>query len=139
MARTYWIDRALGNRVPDALAAAGVAIRRYSDTYPTQNDVEDARWIPDIARRGWVIVTKDQNMRRRPDEIEALLTSEAIYVCLAAGNLKGEQQAQLLLEHWRTLDGFIEQRGRGPLIVNVTREGVRWLDDDHWRPVKRKR
>lgn len=62
-------------------------------------------------------------------------------MCLASGNLTATSQAEILLRHWRTIDGFIASRiaTRGALIVNVTRDAVAWLDGDGWRTVKHKR
>lgn len=141
MALVYWIDRALGGHVvPDALEAAGVEVRRYASSYQA-SDVEDARWIPEIAALGWVIVTKDKNIRRHGDELHAIHRSRARYVCLSAGNLRGADQAAVLLEHWRTIDGFLASRShqKAALILSVSRAEVHWLDGEAWRVVKHKR
>lgn len=135
----YWVDRSLGKDiVPAALRDAGVNVTTYADLYPDDTTVEDHVWIPEVTARGWVILTKDKNIRRAPVEIEALRNASARYVCLSAGNMRGDEQAACLVEHWRTIDSVVAHK-RVPLIVSVTRTHVQWLDGDRWRVAKRKR
>jgi len=53
-------------------------------------------------------------------------------------DLRGDEQAQFLLQHWKTIDS-IGARKRAPLILTVTRLRVQWLDGQTWRVAKRKR
>lgn len=83
-------------------------------------------------------MTKDKNIRRAPIEIQALRRVKARYVCLAAGNMRGDEQAKCLLHHWKTIDSVVANKPV-PLIVAVTRERVQWLDGNDWRTAKPKR
>jgi hypothetical protein len=123
---------------PRALRAAEVEIRTYTDLYPNDRKVPDQVWIPEVAARGWVILTKDKNIRRAPIEIQALRLPNARYVCLSATNMRGEEQAACLLHHWKTIDSVVANKPV-PLIVTVSREKVLWLDGSTWRTAKRKR
>jgi hypothetical protein len=38
-------------------------------------DAPDAVWLRVVGERGWVVLTKDERIRRRPLEREALLTA----------------------------------------------------------------
>lgn len=135
----FWVDRCLGARVvPDALSAAGVAIRTYADLYPDDDEVPDAKWIPEVTGRGWIILTKDENISRNPAEVSVLRRARAIYVCLAAKGMTGAAQAECLLKHWRTIEGIVTSR-KPPVIVKITRSEVRWHDGTRWRPVKHKK
>ena len=137
--RVYWIDRSLGTKlVPDALRAHGVSIETYDDLYPTDPRVPDEQWIVDVTARGWIIVTKDKNIRRAPAELAALHRAEARYVCLSAAGMRGPDQAACLVHHWKTIDGLVGHRSP-PLIVTVTRTRVQWLDGTTWRKCKHKR
>lgn len=134
----YWVDRCLGKDiVPAALRAAGVSVTTYADLYPGDATVADHIWIPEVTARGWVILTKDKNIRRAPIEIAALRNANARYVCLSAGNMRGDEQAACLVHHWKTIDSVVLHKPV-PLIVSVTRTHVQWLDGDTWRVAKRK-
>jgi len=135
----YWVDRSLGAEiVPKALRAHGINIRTYVEIYPNEPKVRDEVWIPEITERGWVILTKDKEIRREPVEIEALRRVKARYICLSAGKMRGDEQAACLLHHWMTIDSLVINK-RAPLLVTVTRTHVQWLDGDAWRVAKRKR
>ena len=136
---TYWVDRCLGtNIVPQALRAIGVHIETYDSLYPNDTRVADHVWIPEVARRGWVILTKDKRIRHASVEIEALRGARARYVCLSAANLTGPEQADCLVKHWKTIDSVVVNKPV-PLIVSVTRQNVQWHDGRAWRVAKRKR
>lgn len=135
----FWVDRCLGAHVvPDGLRAAGIAIRTYVDLYPDDDDVADAKWIPEVTARGWIILTKDEAISRNPAEVSVLRRAKAIYVCLAAKGMTAPAQVECLLKHWRTIEGVVASR-KPPVIVKVTRSDVRWHDGSEWRAVKHKK
>lgn len=139
MSLVWWIDRCLGARiVPAALRAHGVDVRTYGQLYPSNDDVADVIWIPEVTRRGWVILTKDREIRRNPAELSVLRAANARYVCLSAKNMTGEQQAECLIQHWRTVESVVIHKP-APLIVAINRGGVQWLDGTDWRVARTKR
>ena len=113
-------------------------LRTYADLYPTDDAVPDVVWIPEVTQRGWVILTKDREIRRNPEELAALRAAGARYVCLSAQGMRGEQQAACLIRHWKTVEGVVQTR-KPPVISTITRSGVQWFDGQIWRPVKSKR
>jgi hypothetical protein len=135
----YWVDRCLGtNIVPSALRAIGVQVQTYDSLYPNDTRVPDHVWIPEVAQRGWVILTKDKRIRHAREEIDALRSAGARYVCLSSAQLTGSEQAECLVRHWKTIDSVVINKP-APLIVSVTRQNVQWLDELSWRVAKRKR
>lgn len=136
-APTWWFDRCLGRALPDAMEALGVQVKRYADLYPDDPTIADIVWIPRVTALGWVIVTKDKNIRKDATERAALRRVGARYVCLAAANLSGQKQIDTFQSHWRTIDGVIRTR-KAPILVSITVADVSWLDGEQWRPVKRK-
>lgn len=100
--------------------------------------VPDEVWIPEVAARDWVILTKDKNIRRARVEIQALRHANARYVCLSAANMRGDEQAACLLQHWKTIDSVVASKPV-PLIATITRQQVQWLDGATWRVAKHKR
>jgi len=137
LALDYWFDRCLGNAAPDAFEREGFKIHRYADLYPNEQDVPDARWIPEVTALGWVIVTKDAAITRNPTEIAALRRARARFVCLAAQGMTGPNQIECLLRHWRTVEGQLRSR-TPPVIVKVLRRDVQRHDGTGWRRVKKK-
>lgn len=73
--------------MPEALAAAGHDVRSWYDHFKSVPDVE---WLPTIGARGWVRLTKDKDIRRRPIEIQAILNCRVRAFVLAATELERE-------------------------------------------------
>jgi len=57
-----------------------------ADEYPEDAErIEDADWIAEGCRRGWVLLTKDKAIRYRAHELAAL-APESLLFCLARGD-----------------------------------------------------
>jgi hypothetical protein len=104
--------------VPGALAAAGYDIRPWYDHFAGKEDVE---WLPAIGERGWVLLTKDKDIRRRPLEIEAILNARVRAFVLTATELRREEQAEIFLQAMPKIHRVC--RRSGPFIFNITRMG----------------
>jgi len=118
---TFYVDRCLGKTVANALRAAGANVREHDDYF--SQDALDEVWIPDVAGRGWVVLTKDKNIRRRHGEREAALLSEARIFTLSSGNVRGAEMAARLVQH---LDAITQTALalEPPFLVVVSADGL---------------
>ena len=57
----------------------------------------DAEWLPEVGRRGWVLLTKDREIRYRAAEREALLSAGVRAFVLRTRGLSGPENAQILV------------------------------------------
>jgi len=119
----FFLDRSLGKKkVAQALRQAGAVVEVHADHFPA--DARDEDWLRVVGSRGWIVLTKDERIRYRPNERRALLRSGVRAFILTARNLTGEEMGAVFvksLSHMRRL----VQRRRGALIAAVTRAGVR--------------
>lgn len=92
---TFYVDRCLGKGVGQALRDAGARVEAHDDHFAQAE--ADAAWIPEVARRGWVILTKDKNIRRRAGEREAAVSASARIITLTSGNRRGAEMAALFV------------------------------------------
>ena len=93
----YFVDRSLGRRVVvEAFRAAGEVAEAHDDHFAV--DAPDTVWLADVARRGWVVLTKDKNIRRNEVERAAILRAGAACFMLGRGDLSGVRMAQVLLD-----------------------------------------
>lgn len=79
--------------------------------------VADEDWIPEVTADGLVILMKDDRIRRKPQEQQAILESGARAFVVTNASLTGEQLATLFVENRHR----IIQRSRhpGPYIYGV--------------------
>lgn len=91
----FFLDRSLGRvHVSQALRALGARVEIHDDHFPL--DARDADWLPEVGRRGWVVLMKDKRIRRNRLERDALLASGVRAFVLTSGNLTGPEMAEVL-------------------------------------------
>lgn len=81
---------------------------------------KDVDWLPPVGRRGWILITKDKNIRKRPLEMRALLGANVRAFVLTAGNLNGQQQAETFAKALPKMLRILA-RTPAPFIAHVTR------------------
>lgn len=89
-----------------------------AERYPeTEEFVEDETWIREVTGEDLVILMKDDQIRRKPREQQAILDSGARAFVVTNASLTGEQVAALFVENRHR----IIQRARhlGPYIYGV--------------------
>lgn len=89
---------------------------------------KDPEWLPVVAARGWLIVTRDRQIQRRTAELDAVRKHGAKMVNLAGADTIGTwAQLEVLLTRWREIEPLIDQPG--PFIYIATRTGrLRTID-----------
>ncbi len=84
----------------------------------------DAIWIPETARRGWLIITRDRHIQEHRAEIGAVRTSAARMVVLAGTEAVDTfHQLEALMCQWRKVYALLDRPG--PLIYTATRTTFR--------------
>ena len=100
-------------------------------------DVLDEEWLPAVGRRGWLILTKDDRIRKRPAEREALMQSGARAFILPSGNMSGEDMASAIANALPKIQRFVA-KNPPPFIARIPKVGEVWLLDPP-RPTRVKR
>jgi len=114
--------------VPDALRSAGAAVHVMADVYGERigQDLADAEWLRDAGDKGWVVLMKDDKIRYRPAELEALTTAGVRAFCLTNANLRGVEMAQRFVDQLLKIQRIAREEP-GPYIYGVYADGVRPL------------
>jgi predicted nuclease of predicted toxin-antitoxin system len=116
-----FIDRcAWSRKLVEALAAADIPHIAHRDKFA--DDCPDEEWLAIAGREGWVVLTRDQAIRRKPNELKAFREARLIVFVLASGNASAETTARLVVE----LYPKILRRVRGakpPAMFSVTLAG----------------
>ncbi len=86
----FFVDQCLsGRRIPSTITlASDCAAERFIHHF--KKNAEDVEWLPEIARRNWVLVTKDRRIDQRPLEREAIINSDGRAFILVEPNMSGE-------------------------------------------------
>ena len=78
--------------------------------------------LPSLGARGWVLLTKDKNVRKNELEVDAILNSSLRAFVVTATNLNHQQIAELLSRAMRKILRICSRKG--PFVYNVTATGV---------------
>lgn len=119
---TFYVDRCLGKAAAQALRDAGASVEVHDDHFA--RDAPDEEWIPQVAERGWVILTKDKNIRRRAGEREAVVTAQARIITLTSGNMRGADMAALFVGHLAEMEGLATTQPV-PFVAILGPDGLR--------------
>lgn len=103
--------------------------------YPGHDDLPDVPlgtldvdWMPIVAERGLIVITRDRRIRTRPAELRAYLEHGIRSVWIGAKQDMGpQQQAELFINHEQRLQREITKRGPGPWALAMSPSGVRPL------------
>jgi hypothetical protein len=121
-ALTFFLDHQIGRYiVAERLRAAGATVEVHLDHFA--GDAPDTEWIPEVARRGWVLITKDKNIRRNPLERAAYEQAGLRGFVATGGDLSGKDLGEILV---RCLDGMSRRAHNrtGPLLFAISRNGI---------------
>ncbi len=80
---------------------------------PTTRDEE---WIPQVAKRGWVALTHDRQIRRRPNEVAAVEAS-ALRLIVLVSKLPFPVLAAHVADARELIERFVARNDTGPWIA----------------------
>ena len=113
----FFIDECLGRHVvPDALRDAVAADERVETCAQGTPDLD---WIP--AAGAWACFTKDHALRRRPNELAALLAGS--FAVFLVGEASGQEHAKRIVRALPVVRRVLRSRDV-PLIARIEAEGV---------------
>jgi hypothetical protein len=125
----FFIDRSLGRRiVTAALRDAGAIVHPMADVYGERvgQGLADTEWLNDAGTSGWVVLMKDDRIRYRSAELEALMTAGVRAFCLTNANLGGQATAERFVAQLPKISQIATSEA-GPYIYGVYADGVRPL------------
>ena len=124
----FFVDRSLGRTVVvDELRKVGLRVLSMADVYGEQagQELPDETWLADAGKNDWVVLTKDDAIRRRPAERDALNEAKVRVFCLTNQNLRAKDQAQRFVVN---RDRMLRRAATpGPYIYGVYESGLRQL------------
>lgn len=116
-----FIDRDAWSRtLGKALTQAGIEYLGHFERFDAETP--DVDWLAVAGRERWVVLTRDQNIRRRPAELAAVKAARIVMFVLGSGNLSATETAQLVIDnHVRLMK--TARGARRPAVFTLTRSG----------------
>jgi hypothetical protein len=124
----FFIDRSLGRRhLAEALRSHGLVVHTMASVYGEEvgQHVADERWLRDAGEHGWIVLMKDDAIRRRPAERDALVDAGVRAFCLTNAQLRAAEQTERFVSNRHRI--LQQARKPGPYIYGVYERRLRRL------------
>lgn len=124
----FFVDRSLGRRVvPETIRGLGYVVHTMVSVFGDRElFVADVEWLEHAGRAGWVVLTKDENIRRAADELDMVNRFRVRVFALKKKRLRGREQA---LRFTNNMERIVRccDREDGPYIYGVYEDRIRRL------------
>lgn len=110
----------MGKLLAESLRTAGAKAETHDDHFPA--DAPDEQWLDHAGKAGWIVLTKDKAIRRRPNERQALLASKVSAFVFTAGDISGDDMRKIIVNNLGKIAG-LAVRTKPPFIAKITRSG----------------
>lgn len=117
---TYFFDRNIGRKIPRALALLDLDVVAHDDEF--EPETPDDAWLAVVGARGWVVITQDGKIRKRRNELQAIIDhAVACFVLHTAGRTKAET-ARVFLDALSHIEDIVASE-RPPYVYRVDQRG----------------
>lgn len=121
-APTLFIDIcAWSHRLGEALTELGAPFIALTQHFPS--NTPDEKWLREVGKQGWILLTRDEKIRRRPNELQAFRDHGVIGFVLTAGNASAADTAALVSRVYPKLIRKA-QATKPPAMFSVTLTGT---------------
>jgi hypothetical protein len=90
------------------------------DRFPI--DVSDEEWLGVASDEGWIVLSRDKRIRRKPNELAALRASKVVLFTLVAGNATAADTAHIVGEALPRMFALAKGAKR-PVLFAIYRDG----------------
>lgn len=110
----FFVDRSLGKSIVEGLRDAGLTVHSMADIYGEKRAqlLADEAWLRDAGKNDWIVLTKDDAIRRRPAERDALTKATVRVFCLTNRNLRGAEQTKRFVSNRHRISARLASRVR---------------------------
>ena len=117
-----FVDRSLGKKqVPAGIAKIPGVVSKAHDNHFSQT-AKDTQWLPVVAKRQWIILTKDKMIQKRQLELDAVMKNDAYLITFGRGDYTAAEMVKsfdLAFEKIRNAVALYKP----PLIARITKTG----------------
>lgn len=123
----FFVDRSLGKSIVEGLRSTGLTVRSMAEVYGEEQAqrLADEVWLRDAGENGWIVLTKDHAIRRRPAERDAINDAAVRVFCLTTAQLRGAEQTERFVQNRHRI--IRQARKPGPYIYGVYENGLKRL------------
>lgn len=119
----FFIDNNLSPKLARGMSAFGEAVDNLQDHFP--EDAPDTEWLAYIGNNDFFLITRDDNIRRKPAEIRALKDHRVGAFFLGGKSRSRCQLIQQLVRNWPRIKELARAQSR-PFAFRVPPSGKKF-------------
>lgn len=108
MGLKFFFDEGLGQNLAKAMRLVGKDVEHVLDKFPS--GTKDEEWLDYIGRNGYVLVTKDKAIRKRPNEKAMLVKHKIVAFYLSGSEKSGHDIWKQLANAWEKMEAKAYQQ-----------------------------
>lgn len=116
----FFFDRSVGKSIPRAFALLALDTIAHDDHF--DQTTPDDTWLATAGEQGWIVITKDDRIRRNMAERAALVGHNVGCFVLSQRNATRWQMAQTLMRAWDTIEQIAATEPR-PFLYAIHPDG----------------
>lgn len=102
------------------LRNAGLVIEIHDDHFP--QNAQDSEWLTAAGKKSWIVVTRDERIRYRIAEKQAMRRANVrAFVLAAQGDLRADILAEIFLRALPKIQRTVKQQ-KPPFIAKISRD-----------------
>ena len=118
----FYLDESIYSRLlADALESAGAVVRRPGVDIPF--GTPDQSWLRTAGVNGWIVLMRDQRVRHRPLEIQALRDAGVAAFVFTAGQATAQRTAEVVTAKLRAMVNLSVSEPR-PFLYTLSASGA---------------
>jgi predicted nuclease of predicted toxin-antitoxin system len=119
---TFFLDRQLGRyKMAGVLRKAALNVEIHDDHFP--QNATDPEWLSAAGKKNWIVVTRDERIRYRVAERQAIRRAKVrAFVLAAQGDLRAEMLAEIFLKALPKTRRTVKEQ-KPPFIAKISRGG----------------
>lgn len=116
----FFTDCDLGHRFPEILQASDLDVKKHDDVFPDVEGLKDVDWLSYVGERGWIAISHDKGISRKPNEINAVMRAEVRLFIVVGTNATFPELAENFVANKNKILQFATTH-REPFIARIYR------------------
>lgn len=122
---TFFLDNNLSEHLANGMAAFGEPVVHLRSLFDPDED--DAVWLEHLGKSGMILITRDERIRYRPNELAALREHRVGAFFLGGKNRTRCELIQQLVRNWPRIKEEAKKK-RPPFAIRVPPTGTKFVD-----------
>lgn len=118
---TFFFDNTMSPRIVTGLRAFGEGVLHLTEKFPAATP--DEEWLPYVGKKGMILITHDDRIRRRPAELRAFQRHKVGAFILVGKNLRQWQIIVQVIRNWEKIKELAEKTPK-PFAFRVRSTGT---------------